>query len=342
MNNKARKFIKLFNIKERFSTHFVLPPKSVLISPTNRCNLTCCACARNEWNAELNPEGDISDNLISALKPALFFAESAILHGSGEPLLSKNFIKLAKVAKSMGCRTLFHTNATLINTNMARLIVRAGINEIRPSIDGVSDDTNLELRGITFQNTVNSMEKIKKAAEEIGSFGPDIVPAFALSRTNAHELIPLVREVIARKWQGLFVARIQPRNGIEPISEREEKEIFHLCSKFAAIGNIRLILPPPASANLKVSDFLGDSSVLCRRPWDTIAVLHDGTVRPCCRGLWHGSGTSTLGYIPENRRSFLWGAYYLARAWWGRESRKLRISLMKGALPEGCRKCTAT
>jgi MoaA/NifB/PqqE/SkfB family radical SAM enzyme len=74
------------------------------------------------------------------------FGVPVILFSGGEPLLRKDLFPLAIMARKMGIRIALSTNGTLITSEVASQIKKAGFAEVGISLDGIGDN-NDRLRG---------------------------------------------------------------------------------------------------------------------------------------------------------------------------------------------------
>ncbi|MEF9426654.1 MAG: radical SAM protein, partial [Candidatus Mariimomonas ferrooxydans] len=116
-------------------------PQSILLEPTNACNLRCRMCPiygegvkksrevgfikREVWTKALDEIGSwpVDVNLD--------------IHGAGEPFLHPNFFDIISYAKSMNnIKVGFFCNATLLNQEKARAIIELGVDWVCFSIDG--------------------------------------------------------------------------------------------------------------------------------------------------------------------------------------------------------------
>lgn len=111
-----------------------LPPESVNIYPTDRCNLTCSMCFQRlrPHHNELPIETwyDIIDRL-ARFKPRIHLS-------GGEPFIYKDIIKLITRIKEHGLFLTITTNGTSLKEH-AEWLVRQRVNRIHLSLDGPRD-----------------------------------------------------------------------------------------------------------------------------------------------------------------------------------------------------------
>lgn len=114
------------------------------IEITNRCNLKCIMCAREDMT---RPIGDMSMEVFQRLINQISdYAELVYLHGDGEPLLHKKFFEMVKYAKNKGLRVGLSTNATTLNEKTASLLLNSGVDYLILAIDGATAETYETIR----------------------------------------------------------------------------------------------------------------------------------------------------------------------------------------------------
>jgi radical SAM protein with 4Fe4S-binding SPASM domain len=121
--------------------------RSIIVEPTNTCNLRCLTCP---VNVDLKREKGIMDfTLFKTLvdnNPEIDFLH---LTFAGEPLLHPKALEMIQYAKSRGIKVGLVTNATLLNKPITYDIVNSGLDIITFSIDGV-DKTFERVRGVSY------------------------------------------------------------------------------------------------------------------------------------------------------------------------------------------------
>lgn len=76
-------------------------------------------------------------------------------HGRGEPLLHPNYVEMIAYGKKAGIGTITSfTNATLLDENMSRAILAAGLDLIELSVDAYSEEAYRDFRGTEFFDQV--------------------------------------------------------------------------------------------------------------------------------------------------------------------------------------------
>ena len=121
-------------------------PFLVVWDITKKCNLRCKHCYANAGSVdkgELNTEKakKVIDILDQNSVPIISFS-------GGEPLIRDDFLELAHYASQKGIYVAVASNGTLINTEMAKKMKKAGIGFIQISLDGANAETHDSFRGI--------------------------------------------------------------------------------------------------------------------------------------------------------------------------------------------------
>lgn len=178
-------------------------PETISLFLTYKCNLRCKMCG--QWG-----EGGVSrgytpevlqeelsfeevKNLIDEVKS---FKPNITLFG-GEPLLHKDWIRIAEYIKSKGLRCNLITNGVLLKEK-SEDIIRIGIDEIIFSLDGTRETHN-KIRGAkgVFERAYEGLKRIQELKLERRRKRPIINIASTIFEENYQELDKMVE--IARE-----------------------------------------------------------------------------------------------------------------------------------------------
>jgi len=136
---------------------------SLIIEPTNTCNLRCTFCFVTEGMTREGGfmEFDLFKKIIND-SPDL---EHLCMHNWGEPLLHKDIFKMIEYAKNKGVNyVVMNTNGTLLTDKMIDQIVDSKLDIIRFSIDG-SAETFKRVRGVELKKIEQNINKLKNVKE---------------------------------------------------------------------------------------------------------------------------------------------------------------------------------
>ena len=141
----------------------VKPLTSLIIEPTNTCNLRCSFCFVTEGMTR--DEGFMDLDLFKKIIDDTPSLEHLCMHNWGEPLLHKDIFKMFDYAHKAGVNYIvMNTNGTLLNEKMIGQIVESPLNIIRFSIDG-SAKTFKKIRGVELDKIEANILRLKEVKE---------------------------------------------------------------------------------------------------------------------------------------------------------------------------------
>lgn len=252
----------------------------IQIEPTNRCNFRCVYCRRTHWT---RPEGDMSLEHFLTLLDRLPAAQCIHLQGVGEPLLNRKLPEMVRYTRSRNIRTGTSTNASLLNTRTAKVLLDAGINRINLSIDTLDPEEFGRIRpGVTLERILVNIATIAKVRHSGGYMETELALAVVAGPSNtAHldEIIELAAslgldEVYLQNLNRVFLPAGHPAE--RKISEKESdhyREAKHTAEALASRLGIRFLAPV-----LDSPDFYSR----CQWPFSGCNITWDGFVAPCC------------------------------------------------------------
>ena len=136
---------------------------SLIIEPTNTCNLRCTFCYVTEGMAR--PEGFMDPDLFRKVIDDSPGLEHLCMHNWGEPLLHKQIFDMLDYAHAAGVRWLvMNTNGTLLTPKMIRRLVDSPLSILRFSIDG-SAETFKRVRGVELHRIRDNILKLREEKE---------------------------------------------------------------------------------------------------------------------------------------------------------------------------------
>ena len=120
-------------------------PVCLYLETTNRCNLLCTTCPRT-FEA-LEPPGDMSWELFTAVVDQFPNIARVVLHGVGEPMMVPALPRMIRYLKDRGTYVLFNTNGTLLTERKGRALIDSGLDELRISLDAAEPKAFKAVRG---------------------------------------------------------------------------------------------------------------------------------------------------------------------------------------------------
>ncbi len=200
----------------------LVAPFMVVWNFTKQCNLRCKHCYANATPYPAPDELTLKEKfrVVDQLDEA---GVAAISFSGGEPLINKDFWKVAEYAKAKGFYLSVATNGTLISEKVARRLKEVGIRYAEISLDGPNAEIHDEFRGVkgAFDATIRGIKNAKAAGIEVG-----------IATTATHENLDAIPDIIALarelKVDRLIVFNFIPTGrGVDIINEDltpEERE----------------------------------------------------------------------------------------------------------------------
>jgi MoaA/NifB/PqqE/SkfB family radical SAM enzyme len=174
------------------------------------------------------------------------------LYLSGEPLLHEGLFEMIEHAAAKGCRTMLHTNATMLTKEKAERILSSSLTFLCFSFDGCSPAVYERLRPPSnFEHVKSNILQYLSLRRQRGGAGPRTTIEIIRMDETADKLDAFVSEWRGRGADDVHVARYTTWHGL--VTDR---------------GTSR----PAGSAGYKP----------CAAPFSHGCILADGTVVPCC------------------------------------------------------------
>ncbi len=305
----------------------------VYVEPTNRCNIECRTCMRNNWDVEL---GQMSAATFSAILASLRRLEQpplVFIGGIGEPLAHPHTPEMIAQIKETGAQVEMITNGTLLNEKRSRQIINAGLDALWVSIDGARPESYADVRlGAELPNVLQNLERFCHLRRPAHHPTPEIGIAFVAMKRNIADL-PKVMAIGRR----LRVTRFMVSNLLPHTAEMANDILYE-----DTLNNIAY-LPSPWLRRVSIPkmDFneltgepllkamssgynvtfagsnLGSANDVCTFiESGSVAIGWDGRVAPCppllynhtgyLRGYERASHAHILGNISEHDLLTLW------------------------------------
>jgi MoaA/NifB/PqqE/SkfB family radical SAM enzyme len=139
--NKIRRHLSR-DVSPKLQERLTRPPRTFFLELTNHCNLRCSMCNFHAPSVKRSrAKGFMSEELAVRTIEEICAMEGpkpwVALHGAGEPLLHRSLVDILRKTSHREIDIGFLTNAVLLNEEISRKILDAGISWIGFSIDGI-------------------------------------------------------------------------------------------------------------------------------------------------------------------------------------------------------------
>ncbi len=184
--------------------------RKLYIQPTTRCNLHCRTCIRNVWDV---PEAEMSMNTFERLVESLDtlpHLTRVVFSGFGEPLTHPNILEMIGAVRKHNMAVTLGSNGLLLDAEMARQLVRLGVDRLVVSIDGVKQETYANIRGAELSQILNNIRGLNEAKSQLGSLAPALGIEFVLLKTNISEIAELTRLASRLNAARVLVSNVLP------------------------------------------------------------------------------------------------------------------------------------
>jgi radical SAM protein with 4Fe4S-binding SPASM domain len=322
--------------------YFFSQPRFVILEVTNRCNVTCSFCLRQEFRLQ-KPNmafGEISPETVRlVLEQVKDTVEFVGLNGFGEPLSHSNFVGIVREARLAAPKAEmgFHTNGIRLDAErLMPAFIEHNVSNISVSLDAVDNESYRRLHNgrDRFSAITKNIADCVRLANLAGN-GPKFSVTYTIVPGNEEKLVDFVKltsdlgvstvgpiHVVNKLWcKDRFVAPDGFKNKV--------KEALNFASEEACRRGLKF-LPPDLDTSRPGSMGVDHiPSHACAWPVMYAPLISwNGDVVVCC---WMpSSNTASLGNIYEMP---------LKKIWNGERFRRLRRTLARGVLPSGCNDC---
>jgi radical SAM protein with 4Fe4S-binding SPASM domain len=250
-------------------------PRYIEVEAYDGCNFDCIMCplGKSIYKGGGGITIELFDKIVSEISNYKEWINLVCLSRNGEPLLNKNIATMVKKLKDAGIKRVnFSTNASALNEKKSYDLLKAGLDEIRFSIDGYTKETFEKVRkGSKFEKVIKNCINFINLRDKLNA-NTQIQIRFVEQKKNEHEI---------KEWKNFWLSKLK-------------KTDIVASKKLHSWGN-------------KLENFEGniDSSLKspCISPFSTLEVLYDGTV-PLCGCDY--KPTVNLGNVKNNTLKEIW------------------------------------
>jgi len=286
------------NIGEMMDYYIPPLPSVYWVDITRSCNLRCVMCPQSRGLADRGRDMPI-DLFRRVIDDICGNRPLVKLYLSGEPLLHERLFDMIDYAVSNGCRTMLHTNATILGETMAKRILASSLSFLSFSFDGCTPEVYEKLRPPARYEQVRS--NILRYLELCGSNGSR-GPHTSVEIIRMQETEPFI-EAFVKEWRAQGVDEVRVVEYMMWHDTIEDRRVEQATD--------------------------GTAYNPCAAPFQHGCILSDGTVVPCCMDV---DGHMPLGSVCEAPFHDIWvnNAYRQLRL------KMLTGGMPSGSICDGC------
>jgi len=250
------------------------PPVSINIEPTNKCNLNCVMCPRDEMTRSL---GNMPlDTFYKVIGDAVEMGvQNIILHGYGEPFISADLFEMIRhIREETNLHVRVNTNGLYLSERRIRKLLDCPPHHLNVSIDGATAETYEKIR---INGNYNKLEGfienfIKIRHEDFPNADLKFSLQFIRMEETEHEV-----ELFRTRWEGLVdEIAIPPVHNWAGTYEERGKRSQSSLERFP-----------------------------CRELWRTIVVSYSGNTTICCNVI---NDDPMMGNVNEKSLNEIWNS----------------------------------
>ena len=354
MSNILKNNISLIDDLANKSIDVKSLPIYISVESVRGCPFSCIMCGSHDKKIQ-----DISFELLDKVKPLFKHLDVLMIHGDGEPLISKNMDYFINASSENGFRLGFNTNAILLKPELAEKLLKTDL-EFWFSMHAARNDTYRKIMGASLQDAVKNIGYIVKRSCEIDNKNNYFGLSYLVMKENIDEIedflylaskigVKNVRFMKLRSNKYIAQGRIKKDLNfrfyyLDQYNKKVVKKFLAMKPQIDAIAerlNIKVFYSKEIDIESTVHIFFhklinfilkGKPPYLskkrkgiCLAPWagETIISL-DGTVRLCC------SSNYVLGNLKKDTFEDIWN---------GEKIKSIRKEFKAGYFPKICDSC---
>lgn len=290
--------LRKLHIKSTDKDNQLSLPVTLMIEPTNVCNLKCPTCPTGSGKMNRAKRMMSIDEFNGIINQVKGFVHNIVLWNYGEPFLNKDLLNMINYAVRNNIHVVTSTNGEFFKSKKFCLkIVKSGLQHLIICLDGADQETISKFRkGSHFERIIQGMRLMIEAKKNLNSELPKIELQFIVMKHNEHQK-DLMKHMAAQFGVDVFCEKTVGIDCRDPEFENMAKELLP-----HDLSNSRYVLNEDGTYALK-----GLITNKCSWVNNTAVINSDGTIVPCCYDLYSeyimGSiFEKSLGEIWENRK----------------------------------------
>lgn len=261
-------------------------PYSLIIEPTNLCNLKCpeCPSGTGELTRPLGSMNmELFKRIIDEVSKQTFYLQ---LFFQGEPFINRHLLEMVEYARNKKMYVSVSTNAHFIQNGMARKVISSKMDQLIISIDGLNQETYQTYRvGGKLRKVIDALQLLNEERSTGSERCTEFVLQFLVTKQNEHEIDQL--KSLAKKYKAdvalktLQVYSIESAQQLLPTNDKYRRY---------KIKNGELVTKSKMKNH-------------CVYLWERSVITWNGIVVPCC---FDKDGKYSFGNISEKPLMEIW------------------------------------
>jgi MoaA/NifB/PqqE/SkfB family radical SAM enzyme len=291
-------------------------PLFVDIDLTRRCNMRCLGCPHHCSDRELETIDpsveDISVSLIESLARELpgLGTQGVVFSGAGEPLLHPRIAEIIYRFKQSGLHAHLFTNGILLDRQMGRAIIDAGLDKLTLSLWASSGKAYSEchpgLNPEIFGSILKQLEQFNRLKSELGRSAPQVWLNYVCNTHTYRSIDQMVDIAHGTGCQGIVVTPFISWDEGSQAAALTEEQMKHVAISLPKIHARMRALSLELSSTFWQYRFHPRiwKKVPCYIGWYHTKVRVDGGVMPCCycKDVLGDARTRPLGDVWNSRK----------------------------------------
>ena len=230
-------------------------PSQLQIESTSFCNAQCIMC--NHYYGANYGSMDMNEKIIDKLEELFPYIRTVIMHGNGEPFLSRMFERCADKYSQYGIKLTTNTNLSILNDSHIEIINRS-FDNIRVSCDGCTKEIYEGIReNLSFEVFEENLTKLRDKCPDVQKIMVSVI-----MRQNIEQLPELVSFAANYGFDEILFLDLSPNLLLD--NEKDHVSRF----RYLAAEQSRLALAKGEKLGIKVTfpdtiNILFDDPVKC-------------------------------------------------------------------------------
>lgn len=241
-------------------THF--PNHLHIETVAGYCTSNCIMCNVDQCDRKGIMDMATYSLILSKFKHRVADMQFLTIHGMGEPTLDLNLVEKVRLAKAMGFPGVgFATNATHLYSGLSRGLLKAGLDTIIFSVDGINSETHERIRrGTKFYDVIKNINAFLE--ERVLHGQTKVIVRMIRMDLNRDEW-----EDYKKHWEGVLNSRYGDEVSVHDVISYDHEESQEARERRAE----------------RIRELARETRLVCPDITTRMLTFLDGRVALCCR-----------------------------------------------------------